>query len=488
VNRNVARALYDDAVAQVLDNIGFRVLFALLALLVLPTLVFGFRQSELVVLWYWHVPYHEFMPSIEGASDAIGPNFAKETVQHLQSVLVDGLGGTLGVFFSVAATAFFMPRILEKGAADVVFSKPVSRLALMLSRYCAGLLFVSILAVALVGGTCLGFRVVSGYADFGFLWSIVTLVYLFAVYHAVSLVSGVFTRSTIAAVLMTVLFFVVNLIVHGGWSVKEAIVDRHGEPAASSAPSGGEAAQEEGLSVPMRAFVVVADVFHYALPKTGDAALIAKSFRERFERESMELVDDDARLRLSAAPGGFEREPRSSLERDGAVWIAPHPGALGEARWTLKKAKTSDAGSRSSVAKAAKKRLSEDPGVIGLATERSDVGGRVADRFEWREKRGGEERLRRQWIFQGGEWVLTLDYDAEAAWAADETRETSARAFIASFGFEDEFARAQEGSHERQFGWKAPLKHNAWFSIATTLAFVLVVLAVGWWKLGRIDF
>ena len=55
---------------------------------------------------------------------------------------------------------------------------------------------------ALIGGMYLGFRVVSGYDNKGLLWGIATLTYGFAVFHAISVVVGVFTRSTIAAMLI----------------------------------------------------------------------------------------------------------------------------------------------------------------------------------------------------------------------------------------------------------------------------------------------
>jgi predicted exporter len=42
--------------------------------------------------------------------------------------------------------------------------------------------------------------------------------------------------------------------------------------------------------------------------------------------------------------------------------------------------------------------------------------------------------------------------------------------------------------HSREFGWSAAWRHNAWFSIATTAAFIVLTLALAGWKLSRIDF
>ena len=52
----------------------------------------------------------------------------------LQIVFIDYLAGTVGIFMCVAATVFFVPRMLEKGAADPLFSKPVSRWSLLFAR------------------------------------------------------------------------------------------------------------------------------------------------------------------------------------------------------------------------------------------------------------------------------------------------------------------------------------------------------------------
>src|SRR5262249_37527543 len=122
-------------------------------------------------------------------------------IQGIQSLLVEKLTGEWGLCLCLAATSFFMPRMLEKGAADILFSNAVSRARLMLSRYFAGLLFVGLLAALLVVGLYLAFLVTSGYNDTGFLWGALTLVYLFALLHAFSICVGVLTRSSVAAIL-----------------------------------------------------------------------------------------------------------------------------------------------------------------------------------------------------------------------------------------------------------------------------------------------
>ena len=91
--------------------------------------------------------------------------------------------------------------MIEKGAADVLFHKPLGRLTFYLSRYFAGLFFVGLLATLMAVGMYAGFLLVSGYHDPGILLAAPLLTYLFGLIYAVAMWVGVVTRSTVAAML-----------------------------------------------------------------------------------------------------------------------------------------------------------------------------------------------------------------------------------------------------------------------------------------------
>ncbi|MDP6838226.1 MAG: hypothetical protein QF724_04750, partial [Planctomycetota bacterium] len=174
MNKSTASALLLDAFYQVLDDKIFRLLVILTIAMVAPTVLVGFQEEHISVLFgLKEYPYDTLVQffGMRLSADA-EPNVF--IIQSLQTLVIEGLAGTLGIVFCIAATAFFIPRILEKGAADTTFSRPVSRLTLLLSRYFSGLLFVTILAVILIGGMHLGFLIFSGYSDPGFLWSVPT--------------------------------------------------------------------------------------------------------------------------------------------------------------------------------------------------------------------------------------------------------------------------------------------------------------------------
>lgn len=473
MNKNIVTALFRDAFAQVVDNMMFRILIGLLMLCVLPTFLVGLREEEFVVLFYWRFPYEELLSAF-GGSGGLPEDVRIQLIQGLQGLMVDAAAGTMGILLSVAATAFFIPRMLEKGAADTVFSKPVSRLSLMLSRYVAGLIFVTVLAVLLVGGMHLGFLIVSGYSDPGFLWSILTLIYVFAVMHGFSVMIGVFTRSSVAAILLTMIFFLLNSCVHSIWEVKESQAD-----------------SSEDDSAIIEYLVVTSDVLHYTLPKTGDASRMARLLRRKVEDRTMELVDTGRTdLTVERAPVGFEREPRSSLIDEGALWIATDTGSAGEASVRLRLIPRDETEGRIQEARRFVKELTADPTVRIEDESRLYISEKRAEFVEWREDRNGEERLRRRWYFQSSaDWIFVMDYDAEAEWAAAEEREQALEDFISGIRLPDSGDPFNApGRYEREFGFDAEWKYNAWFSIGTTMAFLLCSLLIAWWKLSRIDF
>src|SRR5262249_13653807 len=151
------------------------------------------REQGIVLLFgvrTWS--YSDALPGLGSASASDPRGFAIELVLQL---VFQVLAGDVGMILCLTATAFFVPRLLDKGAAELYFHKPVSRAALFLSRYFAGLLFVALIALVLVGGMFLGLWLVSGHFDPGILAAAFDLVYVFALIHAVSMLAGALTRS-----------------------------------------------------------------------------------------------------------------------------------------------------------------------------------------------------------------------------------------------------------------------------------------------------
>lgn len=488
MNRSTTKSLFLDALYQVLDNLGFRILLVLFLVPVALSFLVSFGEQEITFLWVWDLRYVEMIPDgflkgVGGATGAAGgpqlpPGFRDELLQNIATLLIDSVADRFGLVFGIAAISFYVPQMLERGAADVVFSKPVSRTALFLSRYVAGLIFVGVLALVLVGGTALGLAVSSHYVDAGLLWSIVTLVYGFAIFHAISCTIGVFTRNSIASILLTLVFMPVNCGLHKGWEMIAAGQHQQAEYNARHPEKTPEIEDDSAAEVTLRTGLTV---YHVLAPKSRDATRIAQSWRKGFE-PAVEFREESLRLQVLEPPIGFRREPRSSFEGEGLMWLAAQPAGSGEARWTLRSQDMDVIGTRSALVKKLRKELNADPA-------RSDISGRYTDRFEWVEDRGGEKRLRRRWVFQINSRILTLDYDAEATWARTPEQETAAQKFVASIQIEDAMTQQlAQADYDTYFGWNAPWQFNAWFSVGTTIAFIVAVLALGIAKLKRIDF
>lgn len=511
MNATTLKALLLDAFYQVLDNKIFRVLLVLDLFFVAVTFVIGFRPDEIRVLFgAWTLSYDSFLQFAGGNRGSLSVDVQGSVVQGIQSFVVENLCGQLGMVVCLSATAFFIPRMLEKGAADIVFAKPVSRFALFLSRYFAGLLFVGILSLLLVVGMWLGFLVSSGYGDAGFLWGAVTLIYLFAILHAVSMAIGTFTRSTVAAILFSVVFFVGTGCVHRIWTGAEyasslrraerARGETETDPALPRDSKSAPAVDEE-LPPLLRVLGFFLDATHYVLPKTTDADVITRKLRRAIEGPGDRLTDDAVHVALTKTPEDFVRVAPARGEHDvdlsstDARWVA-HDARGGEVAWievrrfprTASEGDGKSKPKRMNTAQAAEHVLQRERAAGRLAgevkQEKTYVDRTFAQTARWKD--GARERS--EHVLTLGEWVFEISESAESSWLTPEERATRFESFHAGVELSPRSKLDPNEWYESRFAWKAPMKFNVGFSIASTLLFTLLLLAIANWKLSRTDF
>lgn len=134
----------------------------------------------------------------------------------IQDQLVNGIGAAVTLLLSVVITAFFIPNMLRKGSLDLLISKPIGRVQLLVYKYIGGLTFIFLVSTFTIGLVWLVTAVRSGYWDPSFLMVIPALTFTFAVVYAVSTVVAVFTRSAIASILISV-GFMFGMWVIGGF-------------------------------------------------------------------------------------------------------------------------------------------------------------------------------------------------------------------------------------------------------------------------------
>ena len=131
----------------------------------------------------------------------------------IEDQIINGLGGAVALLIGLIITAFFIPNMLRKGSVDLIISKPIGRSQLLIYKYIGGLTFVFLVTTFTVGGIWLAVALRSGYWDPRFLAVIPILTFTFAIVYAMSTVVAVFTRSPIAAMIVSIGFMLCLYIV-----------------------------------------------------------------------------------------------------------------------------------------------------------------------------------------------------------------------------------------------------------------------------------
>ncbi len=108
---------------------------------------------------------------------------------------------------ALISTASIFPDLLVSGSIDLYLAKPLSRLRLFLTKYLGGLLFVLLQTAVFAVGSYFVFGLRAGLWRPSLFLIIPLATLLFSYLFAMCVLIGVMTRSTIAAILITCLFW-----------------------------------------------------------------------------------------------------------------------------------------------------------------------------------------------------------------------------------------------------------------------------------------
>jgi ABC-type transport system involved in multi-copper enzyme maturation permease subunit len=133
-----------------------------------------------------------------------------DAVHLLELLLAGGIAGTLGLLLALVWTAGFIPTFLEPGAAAVLLAKPITRRQLLVGKYLGVLAFVAFQVVLFVLSTWLALGVRTRVWDVTYWWCIPLLLLEFAVFYGFSVLLAVVTRSTVACVFGSLLFWLLS--------------------------------------------------------------------------------------------------------------------------------------------------------------------------------------------------------------------------------------------------------------------------------------
>ncbi len=193
------------------------------------------------------------------------------------------------VALALLSTASIFPDFIAEGSIGISLSKPVSRLRLFLLKYFGGLLFVA-LQVSLftvIVFFALGIRV--GEWNFSVFWAVPVITFVFSLLHSVSVWIGVWTKSTLFALLAAGLMWGTALLAQ--WTEDFMYQTAHFAPEAgmnidfeSGTVTQGETKEKNAAAISMHE---TAKAVVTPLPKTRDCTLYLKRLIRMEERKSL---------------------------------------------------------------------------------------------------------------------------------------------------------------------------------------------------------
>jgi ABC-2 type transport system permease protein len=129
----------------------------------------------------------------------------------------------VGTFLAIFATAHLVPRLQEKGTVDLYLSRPVGRVALLLSRYAAGLLLAGVNLLYLIGSIWAIVFWKTRVAHPRFLLGGVVILFAISALLAFAFLVGVVTSSTGVSIMATYGIFFFSALLAGHARIAAAV-------------------------------------------------------------------------------------------------------------------------------------------------------------------------------------------------------------------------------------------------------------------------
>lgn len=130
-------------------------------------------------------------------------------VRTVQAILAVWVAGSAGLLLCLVWTAGFLPAFLEPASAAVLVAKPVPRWLLLSGKFLGVVAFVTASALLFVGTTWIALALRTGVWELTYFWCVPLLVLQFTVFYSFSALLAVSTRSAVACLFGSVLFWLV---------------------------------------------------------------------------------------------------------------------------------------------------------------------------------------------------------------------------------------------------------------------------------------
>jgi ABC-type transport system involved in multi-copper enzyme maturation permease subunit len=120
----------------------------------------------------------------------------------------------LAAILALVSTASIFPDFISGGAIDMVLSKPIGRWRLFLTKYTTGLMFVALQVSVFSAAAFLLIGIKGGAWEPSIFLAIPLVVIFFSYLFCVCTLLGIITRSTIASLMLTLVFWLFIFAVH----------------------------------------------------------------------------------------------------------------------------------------------------------------------------------------------------------------------------------------------------------------------------------
>ena len=171
----------------------------IIAKLFSPFIEAGDTRSMTAFYGPWRLGFLDSLSASKG-------QFASGIAAYIPGIL-DKFVLSIGLAIAIVVTASIIPETFEPGSLNLLLSKPVSRWGLYVAKFFGGCVFISICATYLFAGIWLWLGLALGVWENAILLSIILYIIVFGIYFSVSAFVGLVFRSTILAIMVTLLFW-----------------------------------------------------------------------------------------------------------------------------------------------------------------------------------------------------------------------------------------------------------------------------------------
>lgn len=200
-------ALFVDAYRELNAKKLFWITMMLSGLVVLIYAAIGINEEGITFLWFK-------LGFIPVDSNQMPPEMLYKS---LFTQLGIGIWLTwVATILALISTAGIIPEMISGGSIEMLLSKPISRTRLFLTKFATGLLFAGLQVAAFTTASFLVIGLRGGVWEPGLFLAIPLVVLFFSYLYAMCALIGVLTKSTIAALLLTLLFWCGLFIINSG--------------------------------------------------------------------------------------------------------------------------------------------------------------------------------------------------------------------------------------------------------------------------------